>query len=86
MSIERSKKINEEIRRDREIREKQIREKDEYLREKEHLDNYFNGLSKEKQGKIMEEANSIAKKKYGFIWEIMGRTKVKYDILKGLKG
>jgi len=86
MSIERSKKIDEDIRRDREIREKQIREKDEYLREKEHLDNYFNGLSKEKQGKIMEEANKIAKKEYGFIWEVMGRTKVKYDILKGLKG
>ena len=82
MSIERSKKIDEDIRRDREIREKQIREKDEYLREKEHLDNYFNGLSKEKQGKIMEEANKIAKKEYGFIWEVMGRTKVKYDILR----
>jgi len=85
MSIERSKKIDEDIRRDREIREKQIREKDEYLREKEHLDNYFNGLSKEKQGKIMEEANKIAKKEYGFIWEVMGRTKVKYDILNILR-
>ncbi|MGO3802517.1 MAG: hypothetical protein ACTJGM_08995, partial [Fusobacterium sp.] len=56
----------------------------EYLREKEHLDNYFNGLSKEKQGKIMEEAYITAKKVYGFVWEIMGRTKVKYDILKDI--
>ncbi|MGB0405060.1 MAG: hypothetical protein ACPGDB_02590 [Fusobacterium sp.] len=52
------------------------------LNRKKVMDDYFNSLPKEKQRNIMEEAYAKAKKEYGCIWEVMGRTKVKYEILK----
>ncbi|MDP0507540.1 MAG: hypothetical protein Q7K47_10095 [Fusobacterium sp. JB019] len=58
------------------------KKKEEEQNIKKAMDDYFNSLPKENKNKIMDEVYSLSKEKYGYLWEIMGKTKVKYDVLK----
>ncbi|MFK4784365.1 hypothetical protein [Fusobacterium sp. MFO224] len=78
----RSKIIDEELMASRKKIDKEKQEKEEEENRKKVLDNYYNSLSCEEQKEIMEEAYAKAKKEYGCVWEVMGRVKIKYDILK----
>lgn len=81
----RSKSIDEDILKTKLKREKDEKAKMEFLQEKEILDTYFDSLPEEKQNELMHTACEIAKKEYGFVWETMAKTKVKYDLIKKFK-
>lgn len=84
-SNNRSKLIDKELIKAKEKRESEMKTKEKLIKEKENLDIYFNSLPKEKQSELMHTACSIAKKEYGFVWESMAKTKVKYDLIKKFK-
>ncbi|MFK4786035.1 hypothetical protein [Fusobacterium sp. MFO224] len=81
----RSRIIDDEIIASRKKLDKERKEIEKEVNRKKVMDDYFNSLPKEKQRNIMKEAYAKAKKEYGCIWEVMGRTKVKYEILKKYK-
>lgn len=81
----RSKSIDKDILKAKLKREEDEKAKMEFLQEKEILDTYFDSLPREKQNELMHTACEIAKKEYGFVWETMAKTKVKYDLIKKFK-